>query len=161
MEQLSRVLLHMDLVNSHVLLSCRRLDLHMPVSADGKIELGNLVVLRIVRVDVYKRQVLYKVQHFRHLTGVETILSAKRFFHNAVNNKLQSSHIFFSSKHPYGLCLKKLKHINEVATLAGSESFMLEEIITNTQTYKFGTNDLNFSICMNMETDETEKQTGI
>lgn len=106
-------------------------------------------------------EVLYKVQHFRHLTGVETILSAKRFFHNAVNNKLQSSHIFFSSKHPYGLCLKKLKHINEVATLAGSESFMLEEIITNTQTYKFGTTDLNFSICMNMETDETEKQTGI
>ena len=30
---------------------------------------------------------------------------------------------------------------------------MLEEIVTNTRTYKFGTTDLNFSLCMNKEYD--------
>ena len=44
--------------------------------------------------------------------------------------------------------------------LAGSESFMLEEIITNTQIYKFGATDLKFSICMNKETDESGNEKG-
>ena len=33
--------------------------------------------------------------------------------------------------------------------LAGSEGFMLEEIVTDTRTYKFGTTDLNFTLCLN------------
>lgn len=99
-------------------------------------------------------EVIYKVQNFKHLTGVETSLSAKRFYHIAINHMLQANQIYFTKKHPYDLCTKKIKHIKEVALLAGSESFMLEEITTNTRMYKFGTTDLKFSICMNKETDE-------
>ena len=44
--------------------------------------------------------------------------------------------------------------------LAGSEGFMLEEIVTDTRTYKFGTTDLNFTLCLNKEYDDLGQQKG-
>lgn len=44
--------------------------------------------------------------------------------------------------------------------LAGSEGFMLEEIVTDTRTYKFGTTDLNFTLCLNKEYDDNGQQKG-
>lgn len=105
-------------------------------------------------------EVLYKKQNFKHLTGVDTNLTAKKFFDYAIKNQLQASQIFFSSRHPYALCKKKLKHILEIASLAYSESFMLEEIVTQTKTYKFGTTELNFSLCMNKEYDSFGSEIG-
>ena len=105
-------------------------------------------------------EVIYKAANFRHLTGVDTTLSAKEFYRLACNRQLQANQIHFSPQHPYNLCVKKVKHIEDVATLAGSENFMLEEITTQSQTYKFGTTDLNFSLCMNKEFDETGAEKG-
>ena len=51
------------------------------------------------------------------------------------------------------MCKKKLGHITEIASFASSESFMLEEISTNFFTYKFGTSDLNFTLCMGEDLD--------
>lgn len=99
-------------------------------------------------------EVIYKRENFRHLTGVATNLSAKSFYSKAAQRILAANQIFFTPVHPYSLCLKKLQHIGEIANMAGSESFMLEEITTDTQTYKFGTTDLHFSLCMNKEKDE-------
>ena len=98
-------------------------------------------------------EVIYKAQNFRHLTGVETPLSAKRFYQAAVHDQLQTSQIHFSKAHPYDLCLRKVRHLHQITDLAASESFLLEEIRTNTQSYKFGTTDLNFTLCMNRELD--------
>lgn len=100
-------------------------------------------------------EVLYKADNFRHLTGVDTTLSARRFYQYAVSGKLSASQIFFSHTHPYDLCIKKLKHIEQIAGLAGTECFMLEEIRTSTTMYKFGTTNLNFSLCLNKEYDES------
>ncbi len=105
-------------------------------------------------------EVLYKKQNFKHLTGVDTNLTAKKFFDYAIKNQLQANQIFFSSRHPYALCKKKLKHILEIISLAYSESFMLEEIVTQTKTYKFGTTELNFSLCMNKEYDQSGNEIG-
>ena len=105
-------------------------------------------------------EVIYKTRNFRHLTGVDTQVPAKRFYTYAIEKKLQVGQIYFSAAHPYELCKRKIKHIKDVATLAGSESFMLEEIVTTTRTYKFGTTDLNFSICMNKEIDEEGNEKG-
>lgn len=104
-------------------------------------------------------EVIYKAQNFRHLTGVNTRLSARQFYSYAVRDILEANQIGFNQIHPYNLCVKKIKHIKDIATLAGSESFMLEEITTATKMYKFGTTDLNFSICMNKETDEHGRET--
>ena len=99
-------------------------------------------------------EVCYKTDNFRHLTGVETSLSAKRFYPYAVKKQLQSSQIYFSSRHPYSLCKKKLKHICEIAVLASTENFMLEEILTNTKSYKFSATNLQFTLCLNKEYDD-------
>lgn len=98
-------------------------------------------------------EVIYKAANFRHLTGVATNLSAKQFYNYAAKRLLQASQIYFTPQHPFSLCKRKIKHIGQVATLAGSEGFMLEEVITNTRTYKFGTTNLNFTLCMNKELD--------
>jgi len=38
--------------------------------------------------------------------------------------------------------------------MAGSECFLLEEVKTDTMTYKFGTTDLEFTLCLNREKDQ-------
>ncbi|HAP02951.1 MAG TPA: hypothetical protein DCQ87_02825 [Lachnospiraceae bacterium] len=101
-------------------------------------------------------EVIYKTNNFKHLTGVESELSAKDFFKLAKRGKLSYKNIYFSSTHPFQLSMKKLKHLNDIVKLSTSESFMLEEIKTNTKTYKFGTTDLNFTLCFNQLTDAYE-----
>ncbi len=103
-------------------------------------------------------EVCYKANNFRHLTGVETSLSAKRFYQYAVKKQLQSSQIYFTSRHPYSLCKKKLKHICEIAVLASTENFMLEEILTNTRSYRFGATNLKFTLCLNKECDDNGQE---
>ena len=103
---------------------------------------------------------LYKAANFRHLTGVATNLSAKKFYSYAAKKMLQASQIFFTPQHPFSLCKRKIKHIGQIAMLAGSEGFMLEEIVTDTRTYKFGTTDLNFTRCLNKEYDDQGQQKG-
>jgi hypothetical protein len=105
-------------------------------------------------------EVIYKSENFRHLTGVETYLSAKQFYTYAVRGILTDSQIWFDAKHPYDLCVKKVKHIEDVSNLAASECFMLEEIKTSTQGYKFGTTALEFTLCMNKEFDESGNEKG-
>ena len=100
-------------------------------------------------------EVMYKADNFRHLTGVDTKLTAKQFYQYAAKGILTASQIFFSAKHPYDLSIKKLKHIKDIATLAGTESFMLEEIITDSTIYKFGATDLHFTLCLNKELNTT------
>ncbi|MCD8022272.1 MAG: PBECR4 domain-containing protein [Lachnospiraceae bacterium] len=98
-------------------------------------------------------EVIYKAENFRHLTGVDTNLSARQFYNYATKGKLEASQIWFSSKHPYELCERKMQHIIDIASLAETECFLLEEIQTDTMTYRFGTTDLNFTLCLDKDTD--------
>lgn len=105
-------------------------------------------------------EVLFQTRNFRHLTGVATNLSAKQFYKYAVNKQLAASQIWFDQDHPYALCVRKMKHLGNIASMSSSENLMLEEISTDTQTYKFGTTDLNFTLCMGKETDANGKEVG-
>ena len=98
-------------------------------------------------------EVIYKKNGFKHLTGVDTYLTANEFYKLAVKGQITEKQIYFSSKHPFSLCQRKLKHLKEISNLAVAESFILEEIHTDTKTYKFGTTDLNFSLCFNQDYD--------
>ena len=60
-------------------------------------------------------EVLYKAANFRHLTGVATNLSAKKFYSYAAKKMLQASQIFFTPQHPFSLCKRKIKHIGQIA----------------------------------------------
>lgn len=105
-------------------------------------------------------EVLYKNENFKHLTGVECNMSAKDFYRNALKNRLQGSQIYFTNRHPYSLCKRKVKHLCDISVLASSENFMLEEIVTDSKTYRFGTTDLEFSLCMNKEYDDNGVEKG-
>lgn len=98
-------------------------------------------------------EVMFKAKDFRHLTGVDTALSAQDFYKKARQGKLQASQIFFSARHPYSLAQKKLKHLQDISSLAMGESFMLKDVNTQTESYKYGTTDLEFSLCFNKEYD--------
>lgn len=87
-------------------------------------------------------------------------MSAKDFYRNALKNRLQGPQIYFTNRHPYSLCKRKVKHLCDISVLASSENFMLEEIVTDSKTYKFGTTDLEFSLCMNKEYDDNGVEKG-
>lgn len=100
-------------------------------------------------------EVVFKADSFKHLTGVESSLSAREFYRKAIQNRLFPQHISFSATHPYSLCCKKMQHIQDIANLATTECFMLEDIATTSRTYQFGTTDLQFTICLDQPTDAT------
>ena len=52
MDQLSRILFHMDLMDAYKLLSCFRFDLHLSIPANGKVKLGDLIILWIIRIKI-------------------------------------------------------------------------------------------------------------
>ncbi len=127
----------------------------------AKLYKKHLVGRRFVYVfDARYIEVLYKTVNFKHLTGVECNMSAKDFYKNALKGRLQGPQIYFTKDHPYSLCKRKVKHLCDISILASSENFMLEEIVTDTRTYKFGTTDLEFSLCMNKEHDDQGAEKG-
>lgn len=127
----------------------------------AKLYKENLVGKKFIYVfDGRYIEVLFKRKNYRHLTGVECNMSAEDFYKNALKNRLRANQIYFSKNHPYDLCKKKLKHLTDVSNLATGESFMLEEIVTSTKTYKFGTTDLDFSLCMDREYDHQGNAVG-
>lgn len=105
-------------------------------------------------------EVIFKSRDFKHLTGVDSHLPAQDFYRLACKGNLQVFQIYFSARHPYSLAQKKIKHLKYISSLAVSESFMLKVISTETETYKYGTTDLNFSLCFNKEYDDDGKEKG-
>ncbi len=103
-------------------------------------------------------EVIFKSENFRHLTGVDTNLSPNQFYKYSVTGKLAESQIWFGPEHPFALCTRKIQHINDIATMARSGCFMLEEIKTASMTYKFGTTDLKFTLCLNKDVDRSGKE---
>ena len=111
------------------------------ISAAAELYKKNLVGRQFLYVfDGRFIEVMYKAENFLHLTGVGTGLSAKQFYKYAVNRILSTSQILFNAQH---LC--------DMAELAASECFMLEEIRTSTQLYKFGTTNLDFTLCFGLD----------
>ena len=127
----------------------------------AKLYKENLVGKKFIYVfDGRYIEVLFKRRNYKHLTGVVCKMSAEDFYKDALKNKLQASQIYFNQDHPYALCKRKVKHLSAISNLASGESFMLEEVVTNTKTYKFGTTDLEFSLCMNKERDDQGHEIG-
>ena len=53
-------------------------------------------------------EVSFPIDHFLHLTGVETRLSAKDFYKNAKKATLSNNQFYFNARHPYANAKKKL-----------------------------------------------------
>ncbi len=91
-------------------------------------------------------EVSFPVDHFLHLTGVETTLSAKSFYKNAKAGKLTSSQFFFSVKKPYANARKKLPCLKRLPELTTDMVCILKELHTLTIVYKLSVTNLEFTL---------------
>lgn len=98
-------------------------------------------------------EVLYRAKDSMHLTGVDSSLSAEAFYREATRGRLRHNQIYFSQRHPYDLCVQKITQLQNISAVTDSEIFILEDLATNTFTYKFGLTELKFTLCLNEDTD--------
>ena len=90
-----------------------------------------------------------------HLTGVETNLFAKQFYKDALKGILRHNQIRFSSRHPYNLAVKKVNQLVNISKVTDSELIILETITTESAIYKFGITELDFTLCLGQDTDDS------
>ena len=81
-------------------------------------------------------EVSFPIDHFLHLTGVETKLSAKDFYKNAKKAKLTRSQFYFNARHPYANVRKKLPCLKRLPELTNDMVCILKEMQTVTIIYK-------------------------
>lgn len=96
-------------------------------------------------------EVIFRRDNFKHLTGVESQLSAERFFSYAKRGILTEVQFTFSERHKYKLARKKTDNIINIPILATGECFMLENITTKSEVYKFAGTDLNITLLFEKE----------
>ena len=91
-------------------------------------------------------EVFFPVDHFLHLTGVETGLSAKNFYKNAKKGKLTNDQFYFSSRHPYANAKKKLPCLKRLSELTNNMVCILKDMQTVTIIYKLSVTNLEFTL---------------
>lgn len=91
-------------------------------------------------------EVSFPVDHFLHLTGVETGLSAKDFYKNAKKGKLTNSQFYFDKRHPYANARKKLPCLKRLPELTSDMVCILKDMQTLTIIYKLSVTNLEFTL---------------
>lgn len=90
---------------------------------------------------------------FKHLTGVNSNLSAKDFYSKAVDATLATGQIYFDRNHPYLNSKKKLCYLGILSTLTNSLVCVTEGFNTRTITYKLGITNFSFTIGLSEHLD--------
>lgn len=91
-------------------------------------------------------EVSFPIDHFLHLTGVETKLSAKDFYKNAKRAKLTNSQFYFDARHPYANAKKKLPCLKRLPELTSNIICILKNMRTVTIMYKLSVTNLEFTL---------------
>lgn len=91
-------------------------------------------------------EVAFPTDHFLHLTGVETFLSAKDFYKNAKKGTLTNQQFFFTGNHPYANAKKKLPCLKRLPELTQETVCILKDMHTMTVTYKLSVTNLEFTL---------------
>ena len=103
-------------------------------------------------------EVSFPVDHFLHLTGVETKLSAKDFYKNAKKGKLTNSQFYFDARHPYANAKKKLPCLKRLPELTNDMVCILKDMQTVTIKYKLSVTNLEFTLGLTENTDDKGKK---
>lgn len=93
------------------------------------------------------------MDHFLHLTGVETILSAKDFYRNAKKAILTNNQFYFDARHIYANAKKKLPCLKRLPELTNEMVCVLKDMQTMTITYKLSVTNLEFTLGLTENTD--------
>lgn len=103
-------------------------------------------------------EVSFPVDHFLHLTGVETTLSAKDFYKNAKKGKLTNSQFYFDARHPYANAKKKLPCLKRLPELTNDMVCILKDMQTVTIIYKLSVTNLEFTLSLTENVDNQGKK---
>ena len=91
-------------------------------------------------------EVSFPIDHFLHLTGVETRLSAKDFYKNAKKSILTNNQFYFDARHVYANAKKKLPCLKRLPELTNEMVCVLKDMETMTITYKLSVTNLEFTL---------------
>lgn len=100
-------------------------------------------------------EVFFPVDHFLHLTGVETRLSAKDFYKNAKKSILTNNQFYFDARHPYANAKKKLPCLKRLPELTNEMVCILKDMQTVTIVYKLSVTNLEFTLGLTENTDNS------
>lgn len=103
-------------------------------------------------------EVSFPVDHFLHLIGVETTLSAKDFYKNAKKGKLTNSQFYFDARHPYANAKKKLPCLKRLPELTNDMVCILKDMQTVTIIYKLSVTNLEFTLGLTENVDNQGKK---
>ena len=103
-------------------------------------------------------EVYFPVDHFLHLTGVETRLSAKDFYKNAKKGILTNNQFYFSVRHPYANAKKKLPCLKRLPELTNEMVCILKDMQTVTIMYKLSVTNLEFTLGLTENLDNYGKK---
>lgn len=103
-------------------------------------------------------EVSFPVDHFLHLTGVETRLSAKDFYKNAKKGILTNNQFYFSVRHPYANVKKKLPCLKRLPELTNEMVCILKDMQTVTILYKLGITNIEFTLGLTENLDNYGKK---
>ena len=98
-------------------------------------------------------EVSFPVDHFLHLTGVETILSAKDFYRNVKKAILTNNQFYFDARHIYANAKKKLPCLKRLPELTNEMVCVLKDMQTMTITCKLSVTNLEFTLGLTENTD--------
>lgn len=98
-------------------------------------------------------EVSFPIDHFLHLTGVETQLSAKSFYKNAKKAILTNNQFYFDARHPYANAKKKLPCLKRLPELTNDMVCILKNMQTLTIIYKLSVTNLEFTLGLTENTD--------
>ena len=100
-------------------------------------------------------EVSFPIDHFLHLTGVETRLSAKDFYKNAKKSILTNKQFYFDARHVYANAKKKLPCLKRLPELTNEMVCILKNMETMTITYKLSVTNLEFTLGLTENKDNT------
>lgn len=99
-------------------------------------------------------EVSFPVDHFLHLTGVETCLSAKDFYKNAKKGKLTNNQFYFDARHPYANAKRKLPCLKRLPELTNDMVCILKDMSTVSIIYKLSVTNLEFTLGLTENIDK-------
>lgn len=103
-------------------------------------------------------EVSFPVDHFLHLTGVETNLSAREFYKNAKRRKLTNNQFYFDARHPFANVKKKIPCLKRLPELTNDTVCILKDLKTITIVYKLSVTNLEFTLGLIESKDQQEKK---
>lgn len=103
-------------------------------------------------------EVSFPVDHFLHLTGVKTYLSAKEFYKNAKKGKITNSQFYFDERHLYANAKKKLPCLKRLPELTNDMVCILKDMQIVTIVYKLSVTNLEFTLGLTENVDDSGKK---